>query len=86
MTQRERLEAVISGKEPDYTPAMGGWVACPEHILKIANVSEEAYWDDPIAVSIQAYRKLQVDGLIAVAMPLQRGDFRVVNIDTYRSK
>ena len=40
MTPRERLDAVFALKAPDRTPILGGWIACPAHIMEIAGVGE----------------------------------------------
>lgn len=83
MSSRERLETVFSGGEPDRTPILGGWIACPEHICMLTEVSIEEYWRDPIGVSIRAYECLGTDGLIGVFVPRSPEDFRCVNADSY---
>jgi len=70
MSSRERLETVFSGNKPDRTPILGGWIACPDHICTLAGVDLEAYWADPVKVSIRAYEVLGTDGLIGVFGPL----------------
>lgn len=82
MTQWERLETVFALSRPDRTPVLGGWIACPEHIMKIADVDEETYWADPQNVSIEAYLRLDADGLIDNFVP-HRGDFRCVDKGGY---
>lgn len=84
MTPRERLDAAFALKEPDRTPILGGWIACPEHIMALAGVDEEAYWADPRGVSIEAYRSLGSDGLIDIFVPRGRDDFRCVDHETYQ--
>ena len=84
MSHRERLEAVIAGQRPDHTPVLGGWIACPEHICALAGVDIETYWNDPYAVSIDAYRRLGSDGLVGVFVPRGREDFRCVDEHTYQ--
>ncbi len=83
MSPRERLEAVFALEPPDRTPVLGGWIACPEHIARLAGVDMETYWADSMAVSIEAYHRLGSDGLISVFMPRSRDDFRCVDRDTY---
>lgn len=83
MTSRERLEAAFDLREPDRTPILGGWIACPEHIMALTGANEEAYWANPVEVSVQAYRKLGSDGLIDVFVPRGPGDYRCVDGDTY---
>jgi hypothetical protein len=84
MMPRERLDAAFALKEPDRTPILGGWIACPQHIMALGGVDEETYWADPVRVSIEAYRKLGSDGLIDVFVPRGREDFRCVDRETYQ--
>ena len=83
MTPRERLEAVFAGKTTDRTPILGGWIACPDHICKLAGATLDEYWADPFAVSVRAYRELCNDGLIGVFVPAKRTDFRCVDASNY---
>jgi len=83
MSKRERLEATFALKEPDRTPILGGWIACPEHIMTITGVTAEEYWSDPTGVSILAYQKLDTDGLVSVFVPRNRDDFRCVDSHSY---
>lgn len=82
MTKRGRLEAAFALEETDRTPILGGWIAAPGHIMKLTGSSPERYWDDPISLSIEAYRKLGVDGLIDVFVP-KDGDYRCVDSGNY---
>ena len=83
MSKIERLKAVFALKETDRTPILGGWIACPEYIIELANATAEEYWENPIEVSIQAYKVLGMDGLIGVFVPRNQDDFRCVDSDTY---
>lgn len=83
MTSRERLDAAFRLERTDRTPVLGGWIACPEHIMALTGADEEAYWQDPVKVSIEAYGKLGADGLIDMFVPRGPGDFRCVDHDTY---
>lgn len=83
MTCKERIESVINGKQPDYTPVMGGWIACPEHICALSGASMEEYWRDPKAVSITAYKNLGTDGLVDLYVPANKNDFRFIDEHTY---
>jgi hypothetical protein len=83
MTKRERLETVFTGGQPDRTPILGGWIACPEHICAITGVDLDEYWRSPMARSIEAYRRLGSDGLVDVFVPKARGDFRCVDAVDY---
>ncbi|MFW6189301.1 MAG: hypothetical protein ACOC7T_02620 [Planctomycetota bacterium] len=81
---RERLEAAFALGEPDRTPVLGGWIACPEHIMVLAGASEREYRQNPRQVSIRAYRELGSDGLIGVFVPRGADDFRCVDHETYQ--
>lgn len=83
MSQVERLATVFSGGAPDRTPVLGGWIACPAHICALAGASLEQYWADPVAVSIRAYRVLQMDGLIDIFVPPVANDYRCVDASSY---
>jgi len=85
MDARQRLEAAFRLDPPDRTPILGGWIACPEHIMALTGVDEPTYWEDPVAVSVEAYRELGSDGLIGVFVPRGRGDFRCVDHESYQS-
>ncbi|MBD3184531.1 hypothetical protein GF312_19770, partial [Candidatus Poribacteria bacterium] len=55
MTKIQRLEAAFALEEPDHTPILGGWLACPEYIIELTGATEDEYWADPVGVSIKAY-------------------------------
>lgn len=83
MEKCERLEAAFGLKEPDRTPVLGGWIACPEYIMELAGATTGEYWSDPVGVSIRAYERLEMDGLIGVFVPRNRDDFRCVDHQSY---
>jgi hypothetical protein len=83
MNRRERLEAVFGLQEPDRTPILGGWIACPQHIMTLTGASEDQYWADPTSVSLRAYEILGADGLASLFVPRHRHDFRCVDHETY---
>jgi hypothetical protein len=84
MTPRARLDAVFALQCPDRTPLLGGWIACPQHIMALTGTDEDAYWDDPQGVSLAAYRALGTDGLIGVFVPKSRGAYRCVDHESYK--
>lgn len=84
MTPRERLDAAFRLEEPDRTPILGGWIACPEHICALAGATLEEFWQTPWQVSIRAYKALGSDGLIGIFVPRGREDFRCVDHDSYQ--
>jgi hypothetical protein len=84
MNSWERLERTFLGQDTDRTPLLGGWISCPDHIQKITGVDAETYWKNPQQISVDAYRKLQMDGLIDILVPKNRNDFRIVDANSYR--
>ncbi len=82
-SKRERLETAFRLEEPDRTPILGGWLACPEYIMELAEVTADEYWADPAGTSIRAYEVLGMDGLIAMLIPSTRDDYRIVTPDSY---
>lgn len=87
MTPLQRIEAAFSLGTPDRTATLGGWIACPRHIMELTGASEDDYWENPREISIQAYRKLGVDALMDVFVPASRHDYRCVDPSShdYRS-
>jgi hypothetical protein len=83
MTRIERLESAFTLKEVDKTPILGGWIACPEYMMEIAEATADEYWADPYGVSIRAYDRLDTDGLIGIFVPRNRDDFRCVDHNSY---
>ena len=81
--RRARLEAAFALQEPDRTPVLGGWIACPEHIMELAGAGVEEYWADRVGVSIRAYDALGSDGLVGIFVPRNRDDFRCVDRESY---
>ena len=86
MTKRERFEAVLAGNKADRTPLLGGWLAAPGHIQELIGVSDDQYWEDPVACGLKASEVLQMDGLIGVFVPSCRDDFRLVDADSFQTE
>jgi hypothetical protein len=84
MNSWERLEKVFLGQPVDRTPVLGGWISCPDHICKIAGTDIDAYWEDPRGVSVEAYKRLGMDGVIDIVVPRSKDDFRIVDANSYR--
>ncbi len=78
MTNRERLEAAFALEPVDRPPALGGWIADPAKILTLTGATEDEYWANPVPISIEAYRRLGVDGLLDVNVPSERGGYTLV--------
>ena len=78
MTQRQRLDAAFALQPVDRLPTLGGWIADPAKVWQLTGASEDEYWSDPIPISIEAYRRLGVDGLLDVNVPSERGGYTLV--------
>ncbi|MBI2194894.1 MAG: hypothetical protein HYU36_23185 [Planctomycetes bacterium] len=83
LSSRTRLETLFARHEPDRTPILGGWIACPEYICTIAQATIDEYWADPVGVSTRAYQLLGMDGLIGVFVPRSPKDYRCVDANSY---
>ena len=77
------MQAAFALENPDRTPVLGGWLACPEYIMETAHATIDEYWADPVGVSINAYQCLGMDGLADVFVPRNRDDFRCVDRTSY---
>ena len=76
MKKKERLDNVFEGKKSDRPPMLGGWIAAPELLLRITGLTENDYNTNPRSVAIEAYKKLEMDGLISI--------FTTGSVDIYR--
>jgi hypothetical protein len=76
MEKKERLDAVFAGKYPDRPPVLGGWIASPDLLLQITGRTADDYNKNPRRVAIEAYKKLEMDGLINI--------FTTGSVDVYR--
>ena len=83
MEKRERLDAVFAGKYPDRPPVLGGWIASPGLLLKITGLTAEDYNKNPVNVAIEAYKKLEMDGLINIFTTGSVDVYRCVDNNTY---
>lgn len=83
LSKRGRLETAFALEETDRTPILGGWLACPEYVMELTASTVDEYWADPVGVSILAYERLGMDGLIGVFVPRNRDDFRCVDHTSY---
>ena len=78
-TKRERLDTAFSLGKVDRPPALGGWIADPAKIMTLTGVTEDEYWKDPVSISIAAYKKLNLDGLLDVNVPAERGIYTCIS-------
>ena len=83
MDKKQRLAAVFAGSVPDRPPVMGGWIASPELLITFSGRTESDYRDNPVAVALEAYQKLEMDGLIDIFVTKDPEEYRCVNRDSY---
>jgi hypothetical protein len=76
LTHRERLLETLRTGRADRVPLLGGWVLGDRNQQALAGCTEEQYWRDPLYYAIEAHRALDVDGMIAVHVPREPGDYR----------
>lgn len=69
MTKKERILHAINFEIIDRIPILGGFLVSGKHYQEIAGISEDIFWKNPIKYAIQAYKKLDVDGLIMLDLP-----------------
>ena len=79
MDKMERLTTTFDGNLPDRPPILGGWLAAPEYVQRLAGCSEDEYWLDPYHWGMQAEKVLGSDGIIIIFTPVERGEYRCVN-------
>ena len=83
MEKKERLEAVFAGRRPDRPPVLGGWIAHPAALLQITGLGEDDYNNNPRQVALEAYKKLEMDGLIGIFTTRSVDVYRCVDANSY---
>ena len=77
--EKKRLDAAFALKPVDRPPSLAGWISDPVKIFELTGCTEDEYWDDPEPLSIEAYKRLGVDGLLDVNVPVERGGYRIIS-------
>lgn len=89
MNHRQRVQAVLDGKNPDRMASLCGWLAYPRHLITIAGATDEEYKADPGGVYLEAYHRLDIDALVGGLPERQPGKepdpeaWRIVDHETY---
>jgi len=65
----ERSLLALNFEAVDRPPAVGGFVRNAPLLAECAGVSEEAFWQSPSSVAIEAYRKLGADVILGPILP-----------------
>lgn len=69
MNPRERIEAQMNFQPVDHIPLLGGWFTSASQYQYFAQVSEKEFLNNPEDIAIHAYKNLQIDGLVEIALP-----------------
>ena len=74
MTGYERAVRALRSEQTDCVPTWGGWISSASFF---EYVTGKQFWDDPQAIAIEAYRKLEVDVLVQrMYLPASREEWR----------
>ena len=76
MTPRQHIESVCRGGRADRPPRIGGWITSAPHLQALTGCTTDQYWSDPPRYTIEAYRRLGVDGLVGLTIPRSQDEFR----------
>ena len=80
LTRKERLYRQARGQEVDIVPTIGGWMNGVRNVSQLARISVEQYLADPLAGVIQANKSLDVDGMVAPAVPKTLDEIRTGSV------
>ena len=80
LTKKERLTRQAKGQEIDRVPTLGGWIGGARNLSAIAGISPEDYLADPLRGVIKANLALDVDGMIAPAVPQTLAEIRTSSV------
>ncbi|HEY3342446.1 MAG TPA: hypothetical protein VGK81_10525 [Anaerolineae bacterium] len=80
LTPKERLVRQARGQEVDLIPTIGGWMNGPRVLAELAGISVEQYLSDPIQGVITANRRLNVDAMVAPAVPQTLDEVRTGHV------
>lgn len=69
MTGKERTLRTINFEATDRLPVVGGFVRHPTFLAAAAGTTVDAFWANPQAVAIKAFRNLGVDVIIGLILP-----------------
>jgi hypothetical protein len=86
MTKRERIFATAQREPVDRVATLGGWITSAAHYQELVGISEDEFWDDPQGAAIEAYKILDVDGLVMVFIPPSQERYRNMDIQTVETR
>jgi len=66
----------------DHPPTLGGSLTCEEQFCGLTEANSQEFWTDLEGVAIQAYRNLDVDGLIHLMLPSRPEKYRIADHST----
>ena len=80
LTSKERLVRQARGQEIDRIPSIGGWMNGPRNLAQLAGISVEEYLADPMACVIRTNKALDVDAMVAPAVPQTIDEIRTGSV------
>jgi hypothetical protein len=80
LTSKERLVRQARGQEVDLIPTIGGWMNGPRILAELAGMSVEQYLADPMRGVITANKNLNVDAMVAPAVPQTLDEVRTGHV------
>lgn len=69
LSKKERLQRQARGLEVDRVPSVGGWMLGVRNLAQIAGMPVEQFLRDPMAGTVQANLRLEVDGMVNPVIP-----------------
>jgi hypothetical protein len=83
LTRKERILRQMRGQEVDIVPSLGGWINGAANLAQLAGISLDNYLADPLAGVIRANVALDVDGMIAPAVPQSADEVRTGSVQEW---
>jgi hypothetical protein len=80
LTPKERLVRQARGQEVDLIPTIGGWMNGPRVLAELAGISVERYLSNPLQGVITANKRLNVDAMVAPAVPQTLDEVRTGHV------
>ena len=80
LSKKERLMRQAKGLDIDRVPALGGWVAGIRNLCRIAGISTDQYFANPIRAVVLANLSLGSDGMINPVVPKSLDEIRTDSV------
>ncbi len=80
LTSKERLVRQARNQEVDVIPTIGGWMNGARNLADLAGITLEQYLADPVQGVIRANKALDVDAMVAPAVPQTADEMRTGHV------